>query len=201
MIWHILTIRALLIVFLFLNGSCTTDFSPRTETPSVTISAPIHFVVHSPPKFMVWTDEDNLANAIAFTLLGLIGVVLVSTVHSFDSDVALEYHLHDPAQQVGSALLQSLHTQIGGDLRPSPLQIDHWYDPVELQRYFAKGMVLETLNESWGLSASGEDRLHVFLHLRARLVDLAGKNEIWAETCVYERTDRDRDPVLEDLRA
>jgi hypothetical protein len=144
---------------------------------------------------MVWTDEDNLANAIAFTLLGLVGAVLVSTVHSFDSDVALEYHLHDPAQLVGSALLQSLHDQIGGDLRSSPLQVDHWYDPLELQRYFAKGMVLETLNESWGLSVSDEDRLHVFLHLRARLVDLAGKNEIWAETCVYERTDRDRDPV------
>lgn len=177
------------------------NFFTRTESPPVTIASPLHFVVHSPPKFMVWTDEDNLANAIAFTLLGLVGVVLVSTVHSLDPDVVVEYHLHDPAQQVGSALLQSLHAHIGGGLRPSPLQMDRWYDPAELRRYFAQGMVLEMLNESWGLSVTEEDRLHVFLHLRARLVDLAGKKEIWAETCAYERMDRARDPVLEDYYA
>lgn len=193
--------RVLLLLFAALNCSCTYIFSARTEAPPVSITSPIHFVIHSPPKFMVWTDEDNLANAIAFTLFGLVGVVLVSTGHSLDPDVAVEYHLLDPAQQVGSALLQSLHTHIGAGLLKAPFQMDLWYDPAELRRYFGQGTVLETLNESWGLSVSEGDRLHVFLHLRARLVDLAHQKEIWADTCAYERMDRQRDPVLEDYYA
>ena len=154
-----------------------------------------------PPKFMVWTDTDNLANGIAFTLLGLVGVALVSTMHSLGPDVAIEYHLADPAQQVGSTLQQSLQTHLGGGRVTAPLEMDLWYDPAELRRYFAKGMVLETLNESWGLSVSDGDRLHVFLHLRARLVDLAHQREIWADTCAYERMDRHHDPILEDYYA